>query len=345
MTAKKKGDDMNNNKDYSQATNIFTESADSLPGQNCNRRKRKHSQDTDFAVNKQPHIKKQFTSSVPATELNNSFEENSPGSECFLSASVAHSSEINSHDQVKDSPRKRQLSYDLSNYLSSETLDQDNARSANPTEDMSSLKSKTPPSQREISKKASLKGDSDTSDGKFKTIIKVSKWKKKSVWAETPMSDEMEYTGRKGGMESHLLKKESHCNENLSPEGNRSKCEKELKKSPNADNTNSDKNSKLSTSQSTGIETKNYNLDVIQDGEIEIWVPNKKLKTSKIGGSAFAKFEKARLPSAYVKKAFTLTKKQSPGYNNKEGRYSSRTSSLPSKKVQFDMKKNKALGK
>ena len=91
--------------------------------------------------------------------------------------------------------------------------------------------------------------------------------------------------------------------------------------------------------------------DNLQEGEIEIWVPNKKYKGNKPSspGSTFAKFEKTKAPAAFVKKALTKIKKQpvseSKGKDDSSSSLKGLTGSASGKKVKFDMKKNKALGR
>lgn len=86
----------------------------------------------------------------------------------------------------------------------------------------------------------------------------------------------------------------------------------------------------------------------LQEGEIEIWIPSKKYKEKKSCSSGFAKFEKTKTPAAFVKRALTKLKNPSVSQRGKvtEETTPGKTKEPASvKKVQFNMKKNKALGK
>jgi hypothetical protein len=84
----------------------------------------------------------------------------------------------------------------------------------------------------------------------------------------------------------------------------------------------------------------------LQDGEVEIWIPNKKYKGNKDTNitpkANFASFDQSRPPVAFVKRSLSKSLKKTPS-SQKTPTASGVTGSA--KRVSFDMKKNKAQGK
>lgn len=79
----------------------------------------------------------------------------------------------------------------------------------------------------------------------------------------------------------------------------------------------------------------------IQDGEIEIFVPNKKYKGGKVTTpkSNFATFDQTKPPVAFVKRSLSKSLKKTPSTMKGSG-----LTPGSSKRVSFDMKKNQAQG-
>ena len=84
--------------------------------------------------------------------------------------------------------------------------------------------------------------------------------------------------------------------------------------------------------------------DDLEEGDIEIWIPNKKYKGKQSSVPPFAQFEKTKQPVAFVRKAMSKVKKQSPKPSVNQSNQSETETATSAKKVKFDMKKNKALG-
>lgn len=80
-----------------------------------------------------------------------------------------------------------------------------------------------------------------------------------------------------------------------------------------------------------------------EEGEIEIWIPNKKYKGKKEANrrSSFAAFDHSGPPSALVRRAHSKLK-QTPSTMKKAT--AARSASKNSKRVSFDLKKNQAQG-
>lgn len=85
------------------------------------------------------------------------------------------------------------------------------------------------------------------------------------------------------------------------------------------------------------------NTSDLQDGEIEIWIPNKKYKGNKTTTpqSNFAVFEHSKPPAAFVKRSLSKSLKKTPSALKTPGAGKTPGSN---KRVSFDMKKNKAQG-
>lgn len=110
---------------------------------------------------------------------------------------------------------------------------------------------------------------------------------------------------------------------------------------------------KIVITEATPLKVKDIYIDKatssdLQDGEIEIFVPNKKFKgtpeasAAKTPKSNFAAFDGTRQPMAFVRRSLSKLKKtpsslKAPGSGRK-------ASTGSAKRVSFDMKKNKAQG-
>ena len=283
--------------------------------------------------------------------------------------------ENSSGDNHKQSPRKRKSSDDLGINSAPKRANADTENSECAIEGESSLKD----AKSENVKKRKKSGDSfsskSTKKQEFKTVIHVRKdaqnEKKKSVWTETPISLETkstdsEHVSKTEALESSLSQKETLTNlgDAIPPannttaklEHNKSDSVKKKRSKQTPDKSkgkleNSSKStsdigtvkSSLDTEVSGSSNGKIPVSDDLQEGEIEIWIPNKKYKEKKQSGAGFAKFEKVKPPAAFVKKALTKVKKQSPKQAIAESKETDKTTAS-AKKVKFDMKKNKALG-
>ena len=86
--------------------------------------------------------------------------------------------------------------------------------------------------------------------------------------------------------------------------------------------------------------------DDLQDGEVEIWIPNKKYKGNKDTNitpkANFASFDQSKPPVAFVKRSLSKSLKKTPSAMKTPTAGGKNGSA---KRVSFDMKKNRAQGK
>ena len=373
--------DSNNNEDDTENSNDDTDSQDEIDVQSevaNKQRKRKHSAGTDITDRPEPltKIKKKQTSKADHTDnvrLDASVVKSSNTSlttpKKMPSEKISESDSDNT-DKKKEHDRKRKHSGSLRSKAESIKDNTDG--------NMVTIGEKIKGDNSSV-KKRRKSDPSDlvqTSKKEFKTVIQVRKDKKKNNWTETPMED-TEKTENKTDSANfsndHTASQpdgasngQSKTDEIQSSKGENSISESPKNKKRNQKNKKSALNSVEEPSDENDVKsdkkdvpdnktdeletskTKPPTTEELQDGEIEIWVPNKKYKGNKPTGSTFAKFEKTKAPAAFVKKALTKMKKQSisEGKVKDDGSSSMKgsTGSAAGKKVKFDMKKNKALG-
>ena len=312
--------------------------------------------------------KKKVKLDTPAVKCNNT-SLNTP-KKSFGDKTSASDSDTS--DKTKESPRKRKHSKSSKSKTESITDSVDDG-------DML-LKDETIKANNSSAKKrrrSDQSGSAKTGKKEFKTVIEVRKDKKKDVWTESPLL-ETDHSNNKrdnkpaasqsdngaSSFQSKTDEIQKNKRENSKSPKNKKKNQNITKsalqndKKPSEENNVDEDNVKLDkgdspdgkTNEPKTTEPKAHVTDDLQEGEIEIWVPNKKYKGNKPAGSTFAKFEKTKAPAAFVKKVLTKIKRQSPSVKEtkEKGDDSNKTNgsteSASGKKVQFDMKKNKALG-
>ena len=268
-------------------------------------------------------------------------------------------------DDQKHSPRKRKSSHGLHANSTPQRIGTDESDGFDAGESSSKA------TKGGSAKKRKKSGESDThKDNKkkeFKTVIHVGKStekeKKKSVWKVTPISndetktvtDSVESSTDKS--EIKLLKdtpakvqKDSNSQSKITEaelENNKSESVTKEGKSQSSDKTTDKQTAIISshiTKESESSKGKSTVSDDLEEGDIEIWIPNKKYKGKQSSVTPFAQFEKTKQPVAFVRKAMSKVKKQSPKPSVNQSNQSETETASSAKKVKFDMKKNKALG-
>ena len=268
-------------------------------------------------------------------------------------------------DDQKHSPRKRKSSQGLHANSTPQRIGTDESDGFDEVESSSKV------TKGGSAKKRKKSGESDTpkhiKKKEFKTVIHVGKStekeKKKSVWKVTPISnhetktvtDSVEVSTDKSEIK---LSKDTPAKfrKDSSAQSKTTEAELENNKSESVTKEGKGQSSNKTTDKQTAIisshitkesessKGKSTVSDDLEEGDIEIWIPNKKYKGKQSSMKPFAQFEKTKQPVAFVRKAMSKVKKLSPKPSVNQSNQSETETATSAKKVKFDMKKNKALG-
>ena len=371
--------DSNNNEDDTENSTADTDSQDetNVQSEKTNKqRKRKHSAGTDITDTPEPltKIKKKQTSKDNVVLDTSGVKKNniSLNTPKKITSDKVSESDSETADKRTEHDRKRKHS--------GSSKGKDGSIKDNAEDEKIVLVGDKIQGDNSSAKKRMKSDLSDAvQSGKkgFKTVIEVRKNKKKNVWTETCIEDTETSENKTDNADlsnDHTASQSEDIvattdqqktdgiqngkGENSDSDSPRKK--KKNQKSKKSALINSDENDGKSyktnivdnkVKETETSESKTPVTDDLQEGEIEIWVPNKKYKENKptSSGSTFAKFEKTKAPAAFVKKALTKIKKQpvseSKGKDDSSSNLRGSTGSASGKKVKFDMKKNKALGR
>ena len=267
-------------------------------------------------------------------------------------------------DDQKHSPRKRKSSHGLHANSTPQRIGTDESDGFDAGESSSKV------TKGGSAKKRKKSGESDTpkhnKKKEFKTVIHVGKStekeKKKSVWKVTPIinhetktvTDSVEASTDKSEIK---LSKDAPAKGQKDSSAQRKTTEAELENNKSesvtkegkgqSSNKTTDKQTAIISSHITKESESSKGKSTMSDdleGDIEIWIPNKKYKGKQSSVTPFAQFEKTKQPVAFVRKAMSKVKKQSPKPSVNQSNQSETEAATSAKKVKFDMKKNKALG-